>query len=152
MGIKYTILWYIIIVCLTPKFKPLFITIYFTPRILYYLQTSFYSGNHHAVVCIYELFVYLFFTCCFPFYIPHMNKIIWFLTFSVLFCLTWYSQDPSGFENVSISYFLMASSIPLFILPHLLHPVIYWRTLWLFPWLGHWIMLQWAIGCIYLCK
>ena len=49
------------------------------------------------------LFIFLIlFTCFFQFYIPHVNKIIWFLTFSVLFHLVWYSQGPSIFLQMAV--------------------------------------------------
>ena len=106
------------------------------------------SANHHTVVCVYE----------FHFYIPHMSWIIWFLAYSDLFFLVWYSQGPSILSQRAVFHLFYG-----WVVFHSIHVPIFFIQL---STEGHFgcfrvlataktccnNMLQWTWGSIYLCK
>ena len=71
-------------------------------------------------------------------YIPPMSEIICLWTFSVLFLLAWYSQDPSLLLQMTVFDLSHGWGVfPCIYGPHLLYPIIYQNTLCLFSCLGH---------------
>ena len=94
------------IVCLSPKSNLL--SPYNWPPLLCAPPTLT-SGNYHTVVSM-SFSLFLFFICCLQFYIPHLNEIMWFLTFSVQFIQLNIisSRSIHAVVNSSISSFLKA--------------------------------------------
>ena len=91
--------------------------------------------------CLFVCFSYLF-ICCFQFYIPPMSEIIWFLAFFRLTYLTEHDILKVHPRCCKWQYFIFSHGWVAFhciwaYVPHLLYPIIYWRMLWLFPYLGH---------------
>ena len=76
-----------------PKVKSSSVTIYLTAFTLYHPRPR--PRSHHTVVCV-SVFLLVFLVCSLTTFsfMSHVNEIIWFLTFSDLFCLARYSQEP----------------------------------------------------------
>ena len=96
------------------------------------------SGNCYTLVSMSFFVCFFLFSCSFvtfSFLYPTYESIHMILNFLWLLLLSMiFSRSIHVVANGSISTFLRLNSIPLYIYtPHLLYPIFYHRTLWLFP-------------------
>ena len=108
----------------TPQCQVIFYHCIFVPLYLLLPHTSPSLWTTNILLSVLSLF-----------YIPHMSEIIWFLTFFYLTLLRMISsRSIHVVTSGSISSFVTVEQYS--IVPHILYPI-YWRTLQLFPCLGH---------------